>query len=132
MVFAASLFKYFIRRNLLGQKIPLLASFKLTYRCNLACRACPFHRRAGEKMDHMSWDTAVLSLETLKKKGTQIVVFEGGEPFIWRDGRRKLCDLVLYAKTMFPGAAVTTNGTFPLSVPADILWGKHRRPSRDP
>jgi Fe-coproporphyrin III synthase len=122
MVFAASLFKYFIRRNLLGQKIPLLASFKLTYRCNLACRACPFHRRAGEKMDHMSWDTAVLSLETLKKKGTQIVVFEGGEPFIWKDGRRNLCDLVLYAKTIFPRVAVTTNGTFPLSVPADILW----------
>ncbi len=122
MLFAASLLKYFIRRKLLGQNIPLLASFKLTYRCNLACRACPFHMRADEERAHMDWDTAVLSLEKLRRKGTQIVVFEGGEPFLWRDGGRNLSDLVLYTKGLFPRVAVTTNGTFPLSVPADILW----------
>jgi MoaA/NifB/PqqE/SkfB family radical SAM enzyme len=122
MTFELSLLKYFIRRRLWGQKIPLLASFKLTYRCNLACRACPFHTRAGEDKAHMDWDTAVLCLESLRKRGTQIVVFEGGEPFLWGDGHHNLHDLVMHAKRLFPRVAVTTNGTFPLTLPADILW----------
>jgi len=122
MPFVVSLFEYFIRRRLWGQKIPLLASFKLTYRCNLACRACPFHMRASEDKAHMDWETAVVCLAELKKRGTQIVVLEGGEPFLWGDGHRNLCDLVMYAKRLFPRVAVTTNGTFPLTVPSDILW----------
>jgi MoaA/NifB/PqqE/SkfB family radical SAM enzyme len=113
---------FFIRRKIFGQKIPLLASFKLTYRCNLACVACPFHRRAGEENGHMSWTAAMISLDALKRLGTLIVVFEGGEPLMWQDGRYNLYDLIDYAKKHFPRVAVTTNGTFPLDVPADILW----------
>jgi MoaA/NifB/PqqE/SkfB family radical SAM enzyme len=113
---------FFIRRKIFGQKIPLLASFKLTYRCNLACVACPFHRRAGEENGHMSWTAAMISLDALKRLGTLIVVFEGGEPLMWQDGRYNLYDLIDYAKKHFSRVAVTTNGTFPLDVPADILW----------
>ena len=113
---------FFIRRKIFGQKNPLLASFKLTYRCNLACVACPFHRRSGEERAHMTWPTAITSLDTLQRLGTPIVVFEGGEPFLWQDGRYNLHDLIDYAKRHFARVAVTTNGTFPLDVPADILW----------
>ena len=113
---------FFIRRKIFGQKIPLLASFKLTYRCNLACVACPFHRRAVEESAHMSWLSAITSLDALKRLGTMIVVFEGGEPLLWQDGGHTLYDLIDYAKRHFPRVAVTTNGTFPLDVPADILW----------
>ncbi|OPY09119.1 MAG: Antilisterial bacteriocin subtilosin biosynthesis protein AlbA [Syntrophus sp. PtaB.Bin001] len=113
---------FFIRRKLFGRKIPLLASFKLTYRCNLSCLACPFHQRAGEEGAHINWPQAIAALDALKKSGTLIVVFEGGEPFLWRDGRHDLHDLIVYAKRLFPLVAVTTNGTFSLDVPADILW----------
>ncbi len=113
---------FFFRRKIRGQKIPLLTSFKITYRCNLACLACPFHRRAGEAGAHMSWSLAKASLDALRLRGALIVVFEGGEPFLWRDGRHDLNDVVAYAKRRFPGVAVTTNGTFPLDSPADILW----------
>ena len=113
---------FFLRRKLLGQKPPLLASFKLTYRCNLACRACPFHRRAGEAGAHMSWDTAVTALAALRRQGVLIVVFEGGEPLLWRDGPYGPGDLITAARALFPRVAVTTNGTRPLDVPADILW----------
>jgi MoaA/NifB/PqqE/SkfB family radical SAM enzyme len=113
---------FFIRRKILGQKIPLLASFKLTYRCNLACLACPFHLRAGEENTSMSWPMATASLDALQRLGALIVVFEGGEPLLWRDGRYNLHDLIDYAKRRFPRVAVTTNGTFPLDIPADILW----------
>ena len=113
---------FFFRRKVLGQKRPLLASFKVTYRCNLACRACPFHFRAREAGDHMSWATATAGLDALRRQGVLIVVFEGGEPLLWRDGPYGIRDLIAYARRLFPRVAVTTNGTQPLDVPADLLW----------
>jgi len=116
------LLDFYLRRKILRQKIPLLASFKLTYHCNLSCSACPFHGRATENNSHITWDGAVNALDALKKLGTRIVVFEGGEPFLWHDGNHDLHDLVNYAKKRFLRVAVTTNGTFPLDVPADVVW----------
>lgn len=113
---------FFIRRKIFRQKIPLLASFKLTYRCNLKCMACPYHLRKGEENAHMNWDLAIRSLDALKRLGTLIVVFEGGEPLLWHDGKYHLNDLIHYAKKLFPCVAVTTNGTFPLNVQADMIW----------
>ncbi|MDI9570496.1 MAG: radical SAM protein [Pseudomonadota bacterium] len=113
---------FFFRRKVLGQKPPLLASFKVTYRCNLACRVCPFHLRAGEAGGHMSWDAATASLDALRRQGVLIVVFEGGEPLLWRDGPYGIGDLIAYARGRFPRVAVTTNGVQPLDIPADILW----------
>ena len=113
---------FFLQRKILRRKIPLLASFKITYRCNLACRACPFHLRVDDDEAHMSWDTAIGTLESLRRLGTRIVVFEGGEPLLWRDGSHRLHDLVLYAKRRFLRVAVTTNGTLPLDVPSHAMW----------
>lgn len=119
---AFDLFDFYVRRKVFGQKIPLLASFKLTYQCNLSCSACPFHRRAIDDHSHITWDLAIEALDALKKRGTRIVVFEGGEPFLWRDGNHDLHELVLHARKRFLRVAVTTNGTFPLNIPADVIW----------
>jgi Fe-coproporphyrin III synthase len=116
------LLRFFFERKILRRTIPLLASFKVTYRCNLACRACPFHRRADDEDAQMSWKTAIAALEALYHLGTRMVVFEGGEPMLWRDGAYRLHDLVHYARRRFLSVAVTTNGTRPLDVPADTLW----------
>lgn len=116
------LLDFYFRRKILGQKIPLLASFKLTYRCNLQCIGCPFHQRAKEDNSHMSWDQAIKALQVIKEYGCRIVVFEGGEPLLWKDGTHDFNELVLYAKKHFLSVAVTTNGTYPLNVPTDILW----------
>ncbi|MCD6571534.1 MAG: radical SAM protein [Deltaproteobacteria bacterium] len=117
-----SLFDLYLKRKALGQSIPLLASFKLTYRCNLKCNACPFHQRANEAGSHMSWDRAIKVLQELKRCSCRIVVFEGGEPLLWKDGSHDLNELVEYAKRHFLSIAVTTNGTFPLDVGANVLW----------
>jgi MoaA/NifB/PqqE/SkfB family radical SAM enzyme len=117
-----NLFDFYVRRKVFKKKIPLLASFKLTYHCNLSCSACPFHRRAVDDNSQISWDGAMRALDTLRHNGTRIVVFEGGEPFLWQDGNHGLYDLVLYAKKHFLRVAVTTNGTFPLDIPADVIW----------
>jgi len=114
--------RFFWQRKILGRKIPLLASFKVTYRCNLACRACPFHLRAGDEAPSMSRDMSIEALDTLRRFGTRLVVFEGGEPLLWRDGAYRLHDLVRYARQRFLRVAVTTNGTLPLDVPAHTLW----------
>jgi MoaA/NifB/PqqE/SkfB family radical SAM enzyme len=117
------LFLFYVRRKLFRQRIPLLASFKLTYRCNLSCRACPFHHRAGGPGADMSFDIAVKSIDALAARGCLIVMFEGGEPFLWRDGAKGLHDVAAYARTRFMRVGITTNGTFPLDVPdADVLW----------
>ena len=113
---------FYFQRKICGRKIPLLASFKITYRCNLACRACPFRLRAEDENSRMSWNTAIAAMESLHRMGTRFIVFEGGEPLLWRDSSYRLHDLVLYARQHFLRVAVTTNGTLPLDIPADILW----------
>ena len=74
---------FYLRRKLGRQSVPLLASFKVTYRCNLACRACPFHRL--DQQGQMTWAAAREAMDNLRRLGTRIVVFEGGEPLLWRD-----------------------------------------------
>ncbi len=114
-------FLFFLQRRL-GRRVPLLASFKLTFHCNLACSACPFHHRARESGAHMSWDTARQSLDELQRRGCRIVMFEGGEPMLWRDGERGIRDLVDYARLRFVRVGLTTNGTLPIDVAADVVW----------
>jgi len=114
---------YFLRHNLesrlLGRRRPLLAGIKLTHRCNLRCRACPFWKLDGRDM---SFAQARRALDELYDAGVRLVIFEGGEPFLWRDGDHRLADLVSEAKQRFFCVGVTTNGTLPIEVPADIVW----------
>lgn len=118
----ARLTGFFFRTKILKQHVPLLANFKLTYRCNLKCKGCPFHLRSQENNSHISWTKATRCIDTLKNMGCPIVVFEGGEPLLWRDGDKGFKDLAAYAKKHFISVGATTNGTVDLDVPTDILW----------
>lgn len=98
---------------------PLLASYKLTYRCNLRCAQCPFTAYPGPDA---SYTQVCKTLDALYARGDRMVVFEGGEPLLWRDGAYELNDLVRYARRRFACVAATTNGTLPLDVETDVLW----------
>ena len=113
---------YFFQRKILRRDLPLLASFKLTYRCNLRCAPCPYHRRGDALRAHIGWEAATAALDELQRAGCRIVVFEGGEPLLWSDGTRTFRDLALYARDRFLCTAATTNGTQSLDVPVDVLW----------
>lgn len=113
---------YFLQTKILRRNFPLLASFKLTYRCNLRCAPCPYHRREDALQAHISWENATAALDALHRAGCRIVVFEGGEPLLWIDGTRTFSDLARYARDRFLCTAATTNGTLPLDVPVDVLW----------
>ena len=113
---------FFFRRKILRRDLPLLASFKLTYQCNLRCAPCPYHRRDDHHRAHIRWESATAALNELHRAGCRIIVFEGGEPLLWSDGTRTFRDLALYARDRFLCTAATTNGTLPLDVPVDVLW----------
>jgi MoaA/NifB/PqqE/SkfB family radical SAM enzyme len=113
---------FFFQRKFLRRDLPLLASFKLTYQCNLRCAPCPYHRREDHHRAHIRWESATAALDALRRAGCRIVVFEGGEPLLWSDGTRTFSDLARYARDRFLCTAATTNGTLPLDVPVDVLW----------
>ena len=103
----------------LGRKRPLLGGVKLTHDCNLSCVHCPFWKR---EQSSLTFAQAVEALEALRRMGVRFVIFEGGEPFVWRDGDHTLGDVVREANRRFYSVGVTTNGTFPIKVDSDIVW----------
>lgn len=96
-----------------------MAGFKITHRCNLKCRACPFWRR---DRDQMSYRLAVETLHRLHQEGVRLLIIEGGEPFLWRDGRYTLEDVIREARKLYFCTAVVTNGVLPIETGADVVW----------
>jgi len=103
----------------LGHRRPLLAGIKLTHDCNLRCDHCPFWKKTGARL---SFQQALSAMQELHRKGVRLIIFEGGEPFLWRDGDYAVSDLVAEAKKLFFSVGITTNGTFPINADADIVW----------
>ena len=55
--------------------------------------------------------------------GVKILIIEGGEPLLWRDGNKTLSDIVKHARKFFPSVCMTTNGTIPWQhIPFDRVW----------
>jgi MoaA/NifB/PqqE/SkfB family radical SAM enzyme len=102
-----------------GRKQPLLGGVKLTHRCNLSCLHCPFWQRDQRSL---TFPEVLDSLDGLRRLGVRFVIFEGGEPFLWRDGDHRLADVIREARARFDFVGVTTNGTFPIDVDADAVW----------
>ncbi len=103
----------------LGRKRPILATLKLTHVCNLQCAHCPFWQKRGESL---RFDKVISRMKTLHKWGVRILIIEGGEPFLWRDGTYEIQDVVEKARKLFFSVGVVTNGTFPIDVNADVVW----------
>jgi MoaA/NifB/PqqE/SkfB family radical SAM enzyme len=105
----------------LGGRIrPVLAGYKITHRCNLTCLHCPYRLRSGAEPN---FSLVLETLEKLRSMGARILILEGGEPLLWRDGERTIRDVVRAARGLFPSVCITTNGTIPWGdVPADRVW----------
>jgi MoaA/NifB/PqqE/SkfB family radical SAM enzyme len=114
---------YFLKHNLLtrfcGKSIPLLAGYKITHRCNLKCRSCPFWKIPSPVP---TFPEVIQNIKKLRDDGIRLIIFEGGEPFLWRDGRYRLEDVILEAKKYFFCTGITTNGTLPIETSADTVW----------
>ncbi|MHB1348175.1 MAG: radical SAM protein, partial [Candidatus Humimicrobiaceae bacterium] len=96
-------------------KKPLLAGIKLTNICNLKCLHCPFWR--NNKKQSLTWDEVRVILKKLHAKGVRIVIFEGGEPLLWKDPveNKNINDVIDLSKKYFFSSSITTNGTLNFS-----------------
>lgn len=107
------------RAAILGDRRPLLAGYKVTHACNLRCPPCPYWRQPDTPA---SMDLARRTLGWLHKAGARILIIEGGEPMLWRDGEHGLDDLVREAQERFWAVCVVTNGTMGLPTSPDAIW----------
>jgi Fe-coproporphyrin III synthase len=95
-------------------KKPLLCSFKITGNCNLKCVHCPFWRdNPLNSSNPLNFENVVQTLDNLYSEGVRIVIFEGGEPLLWKDEKsaKDINDVIEYSKKLFFSTGVTTNGT---------------------
>ncbi len=105
--------------NYLRKKSPLLAGFKITRKCNLTCVHCPFWKSEGEDMDFKG---VCNTIDYLAKEGAKIIIFEGGEPTLWRDSEYNFTHVLNYAKKKFLSVNFTTNGLNGFGYPTDTVW----------
>jgi MoaA/NifB/PqqE/SkfB family radical SAM enzyme len=112
-------YPYLFYHYVLQRDKPLLASFKLTYRCNLRCQQCPFYEMETEEL---TFPQVKDILDRLYQRGNRLVVLEGGEPMMWKDSEFTIRDVVAEARKRFFSVGMTTNGTLPLDVAVDTLW----------
>lgn len=110
---------YVLQNYLFSRQKPFLASFKINYTCNLHCQQCPFYTLPDPGLSYVE---ACRIIDWLYARGNRLLMFEGGEPLLWRDGEKRAHDLVAYARRLFFSVGMTTNGTRPLDVPTDVLW----------
>lgn len=113
------IFSYFTNAKFLGRKSPILGGIKITHHCNLKCRQCPYWQRHKEQL---TFQQCIEIMDTMYQDGVRLLIFEGGEPFLWQDGEYNIHDLVSEAKKRFFNVGITTNGTFPLDIDTDVVW----------
>jgi len=112
--------KYVIDYRLLGKPEPLIRGLVLTNRCNLRCRHCTITSR--DPMD-LRYPQVTAAIDAFYEQGGRCLYLEGGEPFLWRDGRLGIEEIVDYAHSRgFLTVVIYTNGTLPLHTAADTVF----------
>ena len=88
--------------------------------CNLRCLGC---RVANVDHAVVSMDHIKATLVRYHDKGVRMVYLSGGEPYMWRDGKYRLPDIVDLAHDIgYLRVHVYTNGTARLSTAPDFTW----------
>ncbi|MBI5571557.1 MAG: radical SAM protein [Desulfomonile tiedjei] len=114
--FTGPFLDYHVRRKVR----PVLAGYKITHRCNLRCLHCPYWNRSGTEAN---FERVLATLRRMKELGVRILILEGGEPLLWRDGEKTISHVVDAARQLFSSVCVTTNGTLPWrNLELDRVW----------
>jgi MoaA/NifB/PqqE/SkfB family radical SAM enzyme len=105
---------------LLKRKAPLVGSIILTDKCNLSCKHCMVNNITEVVYPYSQ---IISEMQKMYASGIRILLFYGGEPFLWEDHGITLRDLVIEAKQLgFLLVNVVTNGTIRLDLPeADLI-----------
>jgi MoaA/NifB/PqqE/SkfB family radical SAM enzyme len=113
---------WFMRARLLGSKRPLQTVLFISDKCNLTCKHCSVYNLVNPNVK--SYKQIEDELRYSYAQGSRFVDFEGGEPFLWRDGELRMNDLIRLAKRIgFFSTTVTTNAQMPFKgCEADSIW----------
>jgi len=113
---------WFLRARLFGRKRPLQTVLFISDECNLSCKHCSVYNH--EKPHRKTFVEIKEELIYSYRLGSRFVDFEGGEPLMWKDGEKRINNLIDLAKQIgFFSTTVTTNGQFPIvGCKADSIW----------
>ena len=113
---------WFFGARVLGRKRPLQTVLFISNRCNLRCRHCSVYSRATP--DEMTFEEIRRELEYSYRLGSRFVDLEGGEVMIWRDGDKRIDDVIDLAREVgFFSVTITTNAQLPFAGShADSIW----------
>ncbi len=103
-----------LREKALRSKIPLVAHFDLTYRCNLDCVHCYITAQARPEL---ATTQAKRTLEQLAAVGTLYLTLSGGEIM----ARKDLFEIAEYARELNFALRLLTNGTLLTEGSADRI-----------
>lgn len=116
LAFGGPILAYHVR----GVVRPVLAGYKITHRCNLQCRHCPYWLRPASELDFQG---VCQTMARLGEMGVRILILEGGEPMLWRDGNKNIRHVIEEARKYFRCVCLTTNGTVPWGdLELDRVW----------
>ncbi len=109
-------------RARLGRHAPLQSVVFVSDRCNLSCKHCSIYNHKNPTTKTMMQLRE--ELQYCYSLGSRYVDFEGGEPFLWRDGDKDINDLCDLARSLgFFSCTITTNAQMPFDgTRADSIW----------
>ncbi len=87
-----------------------MALVVLTDSCNLSCRACFRPREPARDVTPWSFTELESCLNELVSAGQSSVAYSGGEPSLWRDGRKTFTDLLVTSSRVGLSVMFVTNG----------------------
>lgn len=115
-----SYFKFGLDFFILKKDKPFILGLVITDKCNLSCKHC---RVANVRRQHMPFEKIFYHLRNFYKRGARLLYLEGGEPYLWAEGEKKLDDIIKAAKDIgYLRAHIYSNGTLPLEAKADFTW----------
>lgn len=108
--------------QILRRQKPLQSVIFIADRCNLRCRHCTVYRETNPRSKTFAQISA--EMEWCYEQGSRFIDFEGGEVTIWRDGDKRINDILDEAKRIgFFSCTITTNGQLPFKgTHADSVW----------
>lgn len=112
---------YLVDTKIFRKEIPFIGGLVINEKCNLNCTQCSVKNR--KNVPDLSYSEAEEGLRTFFDMGIRNVFIEGGEPFLWKDKKKKLEDIVTLAREIgFQLVSVYTNGTFPIRISTDSVF----------
>lgn len=105
-----------LRYVLFSDSSPVVASIKITQRCNLHCTHCTWVNKVTHDLPLDSWKNVI---DIIYRRGCFVVFVEGGEPTL----RRDLAEIVKYIKNKGMVCILFTNGTGKMpDLELDAIW----------